>query len=194
MVSSSAADRPSATALFLSWRGGDRSALDRLLPVLYDELASIAHRALSSEREGHTLETSGLVHEAYLRLIDAEVDYRDRAHFLAVAARTMRRVLVDHARTRLRDKRGGGAARVDLDDVDPMVAAPPLSFDVLALHEALDRLAVFDGRKAQVVELHFFGGLSQEEAAAALGLSTRTVERELRTAKALLLHDLRSTS
>ncbi len=183
--------RPAATALFLSWRGGDRAALDRLLPLLYDELAAIAHRAIARERSGHTLQTRALVHEAYLRLIDADVDYQDRAHFLAVAARTMRRILVDHARSRQREKRGGGVDRVDLDDVS--VPAPALPFDVLALHDALERLSTFDSRKAELVELHFFGGLNQEEAAAALGISIRTVERELRTAKALLRHDLQGS-
>lgn len=180
--------RSAATALFLSWRGGDRAALDRLLPLVYEQLRVIAHNALSRERIGHTLQTRGLVHEAYLRLIDAEVTYQDRSHFLAVAARTMRQVLVDHARSRGRDKRGGGAERVDVDDV--AVPAPMVSFDVLALHEALDRLSAYDARKAQLVELHFFGGLNQEEAAEALGVSIRTVERELRSARALLRHDL----
>jgi DNA-directed RNA polymerase specialized sigma24 family protein len=139
--------RSAATALFLSWRGGDRAALDRLLPLVYEQLSVIAHNALSRERIGHTLQTRGLVHEAYMRLIDAEVAFQDRSHFLAVAARTMRQVLVDH-------------------------------------------LSAYDSRKAQLVELHFFGGLNQEEAAEALGVSIRTVERELRSARALLRHDL----
>ncbi len=178
--------RPAATALFLSWRGGDRSALDKLLPLVYDELSRIAHRALAGERDSHTLQTGALVHEAYLRLINAEVAFQDRAHFLAVAARTMRHILVDHARKRLRGKRGGGLERVEIDNVPE----PELPFDVLALHDALERLAAIDDRKAQLVELHFFGGLEQEEAAAALGISLRTVERELRSAKALLRHDL----
>jgi RNA polymerase sigma-70 factor (ECF subfamily) len=180
--------RSAATALFLSWRGGDRAALDRLLPLVYEQLSVIAHNALSRERIGHTLQTRGLVHEAYMRLIDAEVAFQDRSHFLAVAARTMRQVLVDHARSRGRDKRGGGVERVDVDEV--AVPAPMVSFDVLALHEALDRLSAYDSRKAQLVELHFFGGLNQEEAAEALGVSIRTVERELRSARALLRHDL----
>jgi RNA polymerase sigma-70 factor (ECF subfamily) len=180
--------RSAATALFVSWRGGDRAALDRLLPLVYDELAIIARGAMARERDGHTLQTRALVHEAYLRLIDADVAYQDRSHFLAIAARTMRQVLVDHARARGRDKRGGDAVRVDLDDI--VVAAPQVSFDVIALHEALERLSAYDARKAQIVELHFFGGLNQEEAASALGLSTRTIERELRSARALLRHDL----
>jgi RNA polymerase sigma-70 factor, ECF subfamily len=176
------------TALLRSWRAGDRTSLDRLLPLLYQELARVARRAMGGERAGHTLQTRALVHEAYMRLIDADVTYQDRAHFLAIAARTMRQVLVDHARARGRDKRGGDAVRVDIDDIS--VATPALSFDVIALHEALDRLSAVDGRKAQIVEMHFFGGLNQEEAAAALGVSLRTVERELRVAKALLRHDL----
>lgn len=184
--------RSAATALFISWRGGDRHALDRLLPLVYDELSVIAHGALAGEREGHTLQTRALVHEVYLRLIDADVSYQDRSHFLAIAARTMRQVLVDHARARGRDKRGGGAVRMDVDEL--AIPAPAVSFDVLALHEALDRLSAYDTRKAQLVELHFFGGLNQEEAAEALGVSIRTVERELRSARALLRHDLQSPS
>jgi RNA polymerase sigma factor (TIGR02999 family) len=180
--------RSAATALFLSWRAGDRSALDRLLPLVYEQLSAIAHNALAHERGGHTLQTRALVHEAYLRLIEADVPYQDRSHFLAIAARTMRQVLVDHARSRGRDKRGGGMVRVDVDDI--AVPAPAVSFDVLALHEALERLSTYDTRKAQLVELHFFGGLNQEEAAEALGVSIRTVERELRSARALLRHDL----
>ncbi len=181
---------PNATALLRSWRGGDRDALDRLLPLVYHELSLAARRALAGERAGHTLQTRALVHEAYLRLIDADVNYQDRAHFLAIAARTMRQVLVDHARARGRDKRGGGAVKVDLDDV--ILAAPEVSFDVIALHEALDRLSAIDARKAQLVEMHFFGGLNQEEAASALGVSLRTIERDLRVAKAMLRHDLDS--
>lgn len=190
MTNSGQPSRSAATTLFLSWRAGDRAALDRLVPLVYQELSAIAHNALAHERDGHTLQTRALVHEAYMRLIDADVAYQDRNHFLAVAARTMRQVLVDHARSRGRDKRGAGAVHLDLGDVE--VPAPSMSFDVLALHDAIDRLSAYDTRKAQLVELHFFGGLNQEEAAAALGVSTRTVERELRSARALLRHDLQS--
>ena len=192
MEHGSAHSRPTATALFLSWRAGDRAALDKLLPLLYSELSAIAHRALAGERPGHTLQTRALVHEAYLRLVDAEIGYQDRTHFLAVAARTMRHVLVDHARGRLRQKRAGGGVRVDLDDA--ILPAPSPSLDVIALHDALERLSAYDSRKAQLVELSFFGGLSQEESAAVLGVSLRTVEREMRVAKALLRHDLQVTS
>jgi len=177
---------PTATQLLCAWRGGDRDAFDRLLPVVYDELASLARRALSGERPDHTLQTHALVHEAYLRLIDAEVAWQDRAHFMAVAARTMRRVLVDHARARRRHKRDGGV-RVELHS-GIAGGEPPL--DVLALHEALERLMAFDERKSQIVELHYFGGLSYEETAEAVGISAATVDRELRLARAWLQHDL----
>jgi RNA polymerase sigma factor (TIGR02999 family) len=173
------------TGLLRSWRGGSRDALDRLLPLVYDELASLARRALSGERAGHTLQTRALVHEAYLRLIDADVDWQDRFHFLAVAARTMRRVLVDHARAKRRHKRSG--VRVELDESLPEAERP---LDVLTLHEALERLAGFDERKSRIVELHYFGGLTHEETAGATGLSPATVDRELRLARAWLKHDL----
>ena len=137
-------DRRTATVLLQAWRGGDRDALDRLLPVVYDELSGLAQRALHGERPDHTLQTRALVHEAYLRLVDADISFQDRAHFMAVAARTMRRVLVDHARARRRDKRGGDAVRVDLDTID--VPAPDSAFDLLDLHDALERLAAFDAR------------------------------------------------
>jgi RNA polymerase sigma factor (TIGR02999 family) len=181
-------DRRAATLLLRAWRGGDRGALDQLLPVVYDELAGIAHRALRSERTDHTLQTRALVHEAYLRLVDADISFQDRAHFMAVAARTMRRILVDHARARLRDKRGGGAMRIDIDKVH--LPAPGSGLDILELHEALERLAAFDARKSSVVELHFFGGLSYEETAEAVGISPATVDRELRLAKAWLKVEL----
>ncbi len=181
-------ERRTATLLLQAWCGGDRAALDRLLPVVYDELSGLAHRALRSERADHTLQTRALVHEAYLRLLDADVTFQNRAHFMAIAARTMRRILVDHARARLRDKRGGGAPRVALHDVDP--PTPQQHMDVLDLHDALDRLAVFDARKASIVELHFFGGLSYDETAEAVGVSAATVDRELRLAKAWLRVDL----
>lgn len=181
-------DAPSATILLHAWRGGEATALDRLLPLVYDELARIARGALRSERPDHTLQTRALVHEAYLRLIDADVSWQDKAHFMAVAARTMRRVLVDHARGRRRQKRGGGAVKVELEDVAAIVAAP--SVDVLDLHDVLERLAEFDPRKASIVELHFFGGLSYDETAEAVGVSAATVDRELRMAKAWLRHEL----
>jgi len=177
-----------ATALLLQWRAGDRDALDRLLPIVYDALSGLAHRALQRERGDHTLQTRALVHEAYLRLIDAEIPYQDRAHFMAVAARTIRRVLVDHARLRARHKRGGDLVRVEIDDVDVPTPAPGMN--VLDLHEALERLSAFDPRKSEIVELHFFGGLSYDETAAAVGVSAATVDRELRLAKAWIKVDM----
>ena len=182
------ADRRTATVLLLAWRGGDRAALDQLLPVVYGELAGLAHRALRSERSDHTLQTRALVHEAYLRLVDADISFQDRAHFMAVAARTMRRILVDHARARRRDKRGGDAVRIDMDKVE--LPAPGQGLDILDLHEALERLATFDARKSAIVELHFFGGLSYDETAEAVGVSAATVDRELRLAKAWLRVEL----
>jgi RNA polymerase sigma factor (TIGR02999 family) len=181
-------DSQGATALLHQGRAGDRGALDRLLPIVYDELSDLAHRALRHERADHTLQTRALVHEAYLRLIDAEVPYADRAHFLAVAARAIRRILVDHARLRRRQKRGGDLVRVEVSEVDVAAAEPAL--DVLQLHESLERLSAFDARKSEIVELHYFGGLSYDETAAAVGLSPATIDRELRLAKAWLRVDL----
>jgi RNA polymerase sigma factor (TIGR02999 family) len=173
--------------LLRDWRGGDAGALDRLWPLVYEELSRIAHAAMSNERPSHTLETRALVHEAYIRLIDANVDWKDRAHFMALAARTMRRILIDHAKGRNRDKRGGRAVHVTLDFA-PGLEAP--SVDILALHEALERLAQQDERKAGIVELHYFAGVSQEEAAEVLGLSLTTVERELRLSRAWLRREI----
>jgi RNA polymerase sigma factor (TIGR02999 family) len=181
-------ERRPATLLLRAWRGGDRGALDQLLPAVYDELAAIAHRALRSERADHTLQTRALVHEAYIRLVDADISFHDRAHFMAVAARSMRRILVDHARARVRDKRGGGAVRIDIENVD--LPAPGQGLGILDLHDALERLAAFDPRKSSVVELHFFGGLSYDETAEAVGISAATVDRELRLAKAWLKVEL----
>ena len=183
------ADNPSPTQLLQAWRtGGGREAFDGLMSVLYVELERLAHDAMRAERPDHTLQTHALLHEAYVRLIDANVDWRGRAHFLAVAARTMRRILVDHAKARGRLKRDGGI-RVDLGDaVQTEGQSAPI--DVLALSDALDRLSAQDDRKAQIVELHFFGGLTCDETAAALDVSVTTIERELRVARAWLRRDL----
>jgi RNA polymerase sigma factor (TIGR02999 family) len=174
-----------STELLRAWREtGSRDAFDGLVEAVYLELERLASASLRSERGDHTLETHALLHEAYIRLIDAAVDWRDRAHFLAVAARTMRRILVDHARARGAGKRDGGV-RVTLSGV--MQEAPDASpVDVLVLNDAIERLEAQDARKAQVVELFFFGGLTVPEAAEALSLSPRTVERELRFARAWL--------
>lgn len=176
------------TALLRAWRTGDDGALERLIPLVYDELHEIARRTMRGERADHTLQATALVHEAYARLIDSAVTWQDRSHFFAVAARQMRRILVDHAKARGRVKRGRGADRITLDESVAVAPEPPA--DLLALDEALERLAALDERKARVIELHFFGGLTQEEAAEALGVSAATVERDLRFAKAWLYREM----
>lgn len=175
--------------LLLAWRSGEREALERLLPLVYDELHALARRQLRGERPDHTLQPTALLHEAYLRLVGSDVAWEGRVHFLAVAAQVMRHILVDHARARARAKRGGGAERVTLDEALSSVADRP--DDLLALDEALERLGAFDERKARVVELHYFGGLTYDEVAGALDVSPATVDRELRLAKAWLYRELR---
>jgi RNA polymerase sigma-70 factor (ECF subfamily) len=182
-------DASTPTALLHAWRDGDREALDRLMPIIYDELARMAKTALRGERPGHTLETRSLIHEAYLRLIDANVDVNGRAHFLALAARTMRRVLTDHARGRQRDKRGG-ADRVRVSLTGIPAPEPEDRLDAIDLDAALVKLEAQDERRARVVELHFYGGLSFDETAEAMGLSKNTVGRDLRVAKAWLRREL----
>ena len=179
------------TRLLAAWRSGDESALEQLMPLVYHELRRRAELQLRREGEGHTLQTTALVHEAFLRLVGADVPWRDRAHFFSIAARTMRRVLVDHARALQRAKRGGAAIRVPLDP-DFAEAAEPHEppVDVVALDEALERLAAVDARKARVVELHYFGGLNYDETAVAIGASPATVDRDLRLAKAWLRREL----
>lgn len=185
--------RPEAvTDLLHRWRGGEAEAIDELMQAVYPELHRLAARYLRGERRDHTLQPTALVNEAYLRLIRSKVDYNDRVHFLAIAARVMRRVLVDHANARNAQKRGGDRLRVTLSDAKLGIdgAAP----DVLALDEALLRLAELDERKSRVVELHFFGGLTYDETAEALGVSVATVNRELRFAKAWLASDLQESA
>jgi len=183
-------DEPSGnvTRLLRDWRGGDRDALDRLMPLVYDELRRVARRHMAGERRDHTLQPTALVHETFGRMIDADVPWNDRVHFFAVAATTMRRILVEHARKANRPKRGGGADRIALGD-DAAVVRPP-TIEILALDRALDRLAEFDERKARAVELHYFGGLTYEEGAAALELSPATFHRELRMARAWLQREV----
>lgn len=178
------------TALLIAWRGGDAAALERLMPLVYAELRRLAAQRLRGERNAPTLQPTVLVHEAFLRLVDRRSPWQNRAHFFAVAARTMRRVAVDHARSRLRQKRGGGALRVDLTGVAEAAAVEPPSVDVLALDEALDRLEARDPQQARVVELRFFTGLSEEETAEALGISRSTVQRDWHFARLWLLREL----
>ena len=163
---------------------GDRDALEQLSALVYHELRRIAARSMRGERPGHTLQPTALVNEAILRLIGADVPWQDRAHFYAVAARQMRNILVDHARSRSRDKRGAAAAHVSLEEAGEI--ATPLDGDLVALDDALKDLAKFDRRKHDMVELHYFGGLSIDETAQVTGVSPKTVQRELRLAESWL--------
>lgn len=176
------------SVLLARWRNGDAQVLESLTPLIYDNLRQIARRYMSQENTGHTLSATALVHEAYLRLLGADVPWQDKAHFLAVAAREMRRVLVDHARSSKRQKRGGEWRRVTLQNLDP--AAETSTVDVVAIEDALQKLAAFDARKANVVDLIVFGGLTAIEAGEVLGVSEVTVRREWRMAKAWLGHEL----
>jgi RNA polymerase sigma-70 factor (ECF subfamily) len=177
------------TRLLEAWRNGDSNAAAKLMPLVYDELKQIAQRYMSRERTGHTLQATALVNEAYLRVMkQVEGGWKDRLHFLAVASQMMRRLLVDHARLRAKVKRGAGWDRISLAAVD--AAAPAQAVDVLELHSALDRLAALDPRKAQVVELRYFGGLNVEEIAEALEIAPITVKREWAKAKAWLYNEL----
>ena len=177
------------TRLLLAWSEGDKQALDRLVPLVYDELRRLAKNYMRKERAGQTLQTTALIHEAYLRLIDADrVQWRNRAHFFGIAACLMRQILVARARERGCQKRGGGAERVSLDE--SMVIDERLNEDLVALDEALGELSQFDARMAQVVEMRFFGGLTEEEIAAALDVSTKTVRRDWRLARSWLRRKL----
>lgn len=188
----SGADPGAATQLLLAWSTGDHRALDQMLPLVYDELHRLASRYLSDERPDHTLQPTALVHEAYLRLINQRsVDWRNRAQFLGVAASMMRRILVNHARDRAAAKRAGNRERVSLSLVDVASGAPDV--DLIALEDALARLTALDERKARVVELRFFGGLTMEEVAELLEVSRATVEREWSFARAWLFDAIEGT-
>ena len=177
------------TQLLLRWNSGEESCLDELIPLLDAELRLIAHRQMRKEREGHTLQTTALVNEAYLKLVDqSRANWQSRAHFLGIAAGLMRRILVDHARGLCRAKRGGAAAHLPIDDA--LVFSPKKSAALVALDDALNGLAKLDPRKAQVVELRYFGGLSVEEAAVALGVHPNTIIRDWGLAKAWLKREL----
>jgi RNA polymerase sigma factor (TIGR02999 family) len=180
--------RDDVTSLLVASSKGDQEALNQLLPLVYDELRRLADRYLHRERSDHTLQATALVHEAYLRLIDQRVSWANRAHFFGVAAEMMRRILIDHARSRQAAKRGSGGIKISLDDV--LELTDERAADLIALDDALKALAEFDPQKAKVVELRFFGGLSIEETAAVLGLGTATITRQWRLAKAWLYHEL----
>jgi RNA polymerase sigma factor (TIGR02999 family) len=189
---SGAIDRQAITLLLRRMSSGEKGAFDQLVPLVYDQLRRLASRFVFSERANHTLRATALVHEAYIRLGNAGAEWKDRVHFYAVAARVMRHILVDYARAGKRQKRGEGLEHIAFDEAI-MVSSKP-SQDLSALDDSLNRLAAHDPRKSQVVELLFFGGLTYEEAAAALGISAATVHRELRMAKAWLHRDLTATS
>ena len=177
------------TGLLIEWARGDKAALDQLTPLVYDEIRRIAHRYVQHEREGQTLQTTALVHEAYLRLAGSQrVDWQNRAHFFAVTAQVMRHILIDHARRRQYVKHGGEMQRVSFDAVtrEAMMMSQPRASELLALDEALTELARLDPRKSRVVELRYFGGLSLEETADVLEVSAMTVRRDWRAAKAWL--------
>jgi len=177
------------TELLMQWQSGDNSALERLIPLVHDELRRLARQCMRREREGHTLQTTALVNEAYLRLVNSSrVQWHDRTHFFAIAAQLMRRVLVDEVRKHRYQKRGGGFTRIALDEA--LAISQQRELDVLALDLALDRLAQFAPRKCQIVEMRFFGGLSVDETGVVLGVSNDTVKREWRTAKLWLLREL----
>ncbi|HEY7306410.1 MAG TPA: sigma-70 family RNA polymerase sigma factor [Bryobacteraceae bacterium] len=177
------------TELLQGWSGGDRSALEAIVNRTYSELRRIARRCLSVERPGHTLQATVLVHEAYLQLVHApQVQWQDRAHFFAIVAKLMRRILIDYARARGSEKRGGQMRRVNLDEA--LVVAAELDPAILHLDEALKRLATFDPRKARVVEMRYFGGLTAGEISSVLGISTQSVNRDWGLAKAWLARDM----
>ena len=178
------------TQLLRAWSGGDKAALETLIPLIYKDLRQRAHRYMGRERQGHSLQTTALINEAYLRLVgSAPVAWESRSHFFAIAARLMRRILVDHARTRRSLKRGGEGRLVSLDE-EHLVGGQPQR-DLVSLDEALDALAAVDPRKGRVVELRFFGGLSVEETAEVLTVSPQTVLRDWKLAKVWLLREMR---
>jgi RNA polymerase sigma factor (TIGR02999 family) len=178
------------TAQLLAWNQGDAAALERLIPVVYQELRHMAERYLRQENSGHTLQPTALVHEAYLRLIDqTQVEWQNRAHFFGIAAQMMRRILVDHAKAKQRDKRGAGAVKLFLDEA--LNYGQERAGELVALDDALQQLAALDERKSRVIELRYFGGLSVEETAQVLNVSRQTVIRDWNMARAWLYQELR---
>jgi RNA polymerase sigma factor (TIGR02999 family) len=180
----------SVTQLLMESSQGNQEAFAVLMPLVYEELRRLARSYMRRERPGHTLQTTGLVHEAYMRLIDQDVNWTNRGHFFGIAANMMRRILVDHAKSRQRAKRGGGGVKVTLDE--PAILAKNSDRELVALEEALTRLESIDQMRARIVELRFFGGLSNEEASKVLGVSTATVQRQWAGARAWLYHELKN--
>jgi RNA polymerase sigma-70 factor (ECF subfamily) len=181
---------PQEVSLMLrAWRSGDKSALDELMPLVYNELRRLAHRYMNKEKAGHTLQTTALVNEAYLRIVGLErIEWQDRAHFFAISANLMRRILVDFARSRGYQKRGRDLKKISLDE--SILVSPEPGAEVIRIDEALSALAEFDARKARVVELRFFGGMTEDEAAEVLHVSRETVKRDWRLARNWLLCEL----
>lgn len=177
------------TQLLIEWSNGDKAALDKLIPLIHEELRRLAHHYMSRERPGHTLQTTALVDEAYVRLVNRkDVHWQNRAHFFAISAQLMRSILVDHARSHAYAKRGGGARKISLDET--LIVSQQRAAEVVALDDVLKELADFDPQQSRIVELRFFGGLTIEETAEVLDLSTATIKREWSTAKAWLYHEL----
>jgi RNA polymerase sigma-70 factor, ECF subfamily len=181
-------ERQLVTRLLKEWGSGNKEALDELMPLVYEQLRRLASICLRSERPDHTLRATALVHEAYIRLVDADVAWQDRVHFFAVSARLLRRILVDHAKAGKRQKRGGGVDAISLDEA--VMVSPQTTGGIVELDVALQRLATRDQRKSDIIELLCFGGLTYDEAAAALKISPATVHRELKMAKAFLHREL----
>ena len=181
------------TELLVRWRSGDRDALQSLMPLVYDEMRRLAHRYLRRERPGHTLQSTALVHEAFVRLTgNAPPQWEDRAHFFGIAAHLMRQILVEYARSRNADKRGGAMVKLAIDSVDEPSAKPDL--DIVALDDALNDLARIDPQQSRVVELRFFSGLSIEDTAEVMGISESTVKRDWNTARVWLFRELDRTA
>ena len=185
----SSAPATEVTGLLRAWSGGDPNALERIVMLVYPELRKIAHRCMKGERPGHTLQATELVSEAYLRFVDIQrMEWHDRAHFFAVGARIMRRILVDHARSKGYSKRGGGARRVDLNEA--LVVSGDMDPTLIRMDDALTQLATFDPRKAQIVEMRYFGGLNASDIASVLGVSPQTVNRDWSLAKSWLAREM----
>ena len=176
------------TSLLAAWSKGDETALNKLMPLVYNELHRIARRAWNEQRYGNTLQPTALIHEAYLKLADANATFQDRCHFFAVSCAAMRQILINHARKRLAAKHGGGRTKVSLDEVQPAIHQE--ATEIVALHEALEALQKVDARKAKVVELRYFGGLSIEETADVLEVSVGTVNRDWRLARSWLIREM----
>jgi len=186
-------DQQNLTQLLVDWRSGDNAALEKLMPLIHSKLHQIANKYMLAENAGHTLQATALVNEAFIKLINADVSWQNRAHYLALSARAMRQILIDHARAKKSDKRGGEAVSVTLYETR-ILDQGSNNPDVLEVEEALDQLNKIDTRKAQIIELNFYGGLTYDEIAEALGISAATVDRELRFAKAWMYRQITTTS